>query len=844
MTMKTMKKISKVLWAGLPLAPALAFAQENASKPNILVILGDDMACTELSCYGGQNLVTPHIDQLASEGVRMTNNYASCAMSVPIRASLYTGLYPVRNGSFRNHKATFTDVKSVTHYMSDLGYRVGRTGKDHPANQPNVYAFETIPGFTVECTASHPAAATVDGISEFMKRSDSQPFCLFVCSINSHMPWDAGDASEFTASKIVLPPNCVDNTRTRNGFRNYLAEIRLLDNEVGMVMDALKATGKADNTLVLFLSEQGPQLPFGKWTCYRYGQASALIARYPGKIAAGSTSDALIQYEDILPTLIDFAGGDPIATLDGTSQLDVLYGESEGARRWIYGIHNNVPEGPAYPIRSIQDKRYKLIWNLMPEVDYYEKHMMAYNENGIWTSWTVTAQTDEYANWLVNRFVRRPDIEFYDLQEDPWELNNLAADPQYQERIADMKNELKRWMSQQGDLGALMDTDDADNPALKTPVPISTFNDLNTKVRNDLNGNFYLDADIVIPEGTEWIPIGSSSATDGNPQRFKGIFDGRGHSIKGLTIKTPAAFKGMFGRLDYGTVRNLVLLDVDITGQAPTGGVTGSMIGSSRVEHVGVTGSIQSNSEAGGITGRVARDPNHTDYNRISDCYVNARVHATKLSTDVSSPSCAGGIAGFMHSNNSSSPARLKIERTYFAGTVSTAQNSDISGCAAGMLAFTDQNPNVTLNEVLVLADEISGGTPNYFYSRRLPEAPNNVIESMNKLYARDDIQLEYFGDKGVGGIIPQSVYTLLPDQTFRTEQFYRDNLHWDFDNLWQISGNGYPTFRSAVSTAIDHPVQAPAPASHTYNLMGQKVTGSTLRPGIFIVGGKKTIRQ
>ena len=175
---------------------------------------------------------------------------------------------------------------------------------------------------------------------------------------------------------------------------------------------------------------------------------------------------------------------------------------------------------------------------------------------------------------------------------------------------------------------------------------------------------------------------------------------------------------------------------------------------------------------------------------------------------------------------------------------VSTAQNSDISGCAAGMLAFTDQNPNVTLNEVLVLADEISGGTPNYFYSRRLPEAPNNVIESMNKLYARDDIQLEYFGDKGVGGIIPQSVYTLLPDQTFRTEQFYRDNLHWDFDNLWQISGNGYPTFRSAVSTAIDHPVQAPAPASHTYNLMGQKVTGSTLRPGIFIVGGKKTIRQ
>lgn len=160
------------MFAGLPMMVIPSMAQTDPDRPNILVIIGDDMAATELSCYGGQNLQTPNIDRLASEGLKMTNTFASCAMSIPIRASLYTGLYPARNGSYQNHKATYSSVKSVTRHMSDLGYRVGRTGKDHPAHQPDVYSFEEIPGFEVDCVASHPKKATTDGISEFMQRDD------------------------------------------------------------------------------------------------------------------------------------------------------------------------------------------------------------------------------------------------------------------------------------------------------------------------------------------------------------------------------------------------------------------------------------------------------------------------------------------------------------------------------------------------------------------------------------------------------------------------------------------------------------------------------------------------
>lgn len=100
----------------LPLGMTSAMAQQ---KPNILVIIADDMGRCELGCYGGQNLATPNVDRVASEGMRMTNNFASMAIRVPIRASMYTGLYPAHHGSFLNHKATYPRVKSVTHYLSN-----------------------------------------------------------------------------------------------------------------------------------------------------------------------------------------------------------------------------------------------------------------------------------------------------------------------------------------------------------------------------------------------------------------------------------------------------------------------------------------------------------------------------------------------------------------------------------------------------------------------------------------------------------------------------------------------------------------------------------------------------
>ncbi|MCF0056295.1 sulfatase [Dyadobacter sp. CY356] len=435
-----------------------ASAQSGRSKPNIIIIMADDLDSKQLSCYGGQNLKTNNIDALAKNGLKFNHIYTSEAMCVPTRASLFTGLYPVRHGSFQNHKPVYDNLKSVGHYLADLGYRVGLTGKDHVTKPKTVFPFEIVKGFEPNCVA-----ATDDYELEDVKKyitQDEKPYCLFVMSINPHAPWTVGDTTEFEADKLILPKNWVDTKITRSQFVKYLAEVRRLDNQVGDITKLLKETGQDKNTIVIFLGEQGAQFPGAKWNLWDAGQKSSMLLTWPGKVKPASETNALVQYEDITPTLIDIAGGKAIPNLDGKSFLPVILGKTKEAREYAYSIHNNIPEGNPYPIRSIRDKQYKLILNLTSDKDYYNRFMMnpkSTERNSVWFSWMAETGKDPQAEKLTNRFVKRPAIEFYDTVKDPWEFNNLANDPVYQKTIEKYKVKLYAWMKDQGDKGAEMD---------------------------------------------------------------------------------------------------------------------------------------------------------------------------------------------------------------------------------------------------------------------------------------------------------------------------------------------------------------------------------------------------
>lgn len=415
--------------------------------------MADDLDSRQLSTYGGQNLKTVNIDRLADQGMKFNNMIASEAMCVPLRASLFTGLYPMHHGSYQNHKPVYNDsIKGVPQYLSSLGYTVALTGKDHSTK---TFPFQIVKGFEINCV-SKTDEYELEDVNEFIT-TRKKPFCLFVMSINPHAPWTLGDPSEFNADKLVLPPHWVDTKETREAFTKYLAEVRRLDNQVGDIMNLVKQTGQENNTVFIFLGEQGPQLPGGKWTLWDNGQHSSMVVRWPGFVKPGSQTDAIIQYEDIVPMLIDLAGGKPVSGLDGKSFLPVLLGKSDNARNYAYGIHNNLPEGPAYPIRGIRDGRYKLLMNLLPENKYSIKYMTNRKNVKYWDSWFIKAENSPHDRFLIDRIITRPAIEFYDLKNDPYELVNLANDTKYADIIAAYKSKLEIWMKQQGDPGASID---------------------------------------------------------------------------------------------------------------------------------------------------------------------------------------------------------------------------------------------------------------------------------------------------------------------------------------------------------------------------------------------------
>ncbi len=432
-----------------------ASGQTPTGKPNIIVIMADDLDSRQLSCYGGENLQTVHIDKLASEGMKFNAMIASETMCIPTRASLFTGLYPVRHGAYQNHKPVYPHLRSIGHYLRALGYRVALTGKDHVTKPKAVFPFDIVDGFEPNCV-SPTDDYFLDSVRNYILREE--PYCLFVMSTNPHRPWTMGNPDEFDPDRLRLPAHWVDTELTRTDFCHFLAEVRRLDDQVGDVMALLRDTGQDANTMVVFLGEQGPQFPGGKWTLWDNGQKSSMIVRWPGVVGAGTETDAIVQYEDITPTLIGILGGQAVPGLDGTSFEPVLRGSATRHRDVAFGIHNNIPEGSPYPIRSIRDLRYKLIWNLTPDSAYYIKYSMnTENETLTWTSWMHKATHDAHARKLTERIAKRPEFEFYDIANDPYELDNLAEDPAYGARIADYLARLNAWMAAQGDPGAALD---------------------------------------------------------------------------------------------------------------------------------------------------------------------------------------------------------------------------------------------------------------------------------------------------------------------------------------------------------------------------------------------------
>ncbi|WP_435895172.1 sulfatase family protein [Oceaniferula spumae] len=439
----------------------------DGERPNFLIVLGDDISASTIGCYGSDNPnTTPHIDQLAKESIRFTNMFVSQAVCGPARAELYTGLQPQRNGCNQNHKATKKGTLSIVHHLGKLGYRVGLTGKTHfkPAS---VYPFEKVKGFEANCNVKGIGKESWSSVEEFITRDADQPFCMVIASVHAHAPWDAGDTSRWELDQLKLPPHMVDTEETRHFFREYLAEVRLFDEQVRKAQALLEKAKLDENTVLIVLDENGAGMPCGKWTNYDWGVRSACLIKWPGLANGAFVTDALAQYCDIVPTLIEAAGGESPSNLDGKSLLPLLTGKTKKHREKAFFVYNSGPEGPPFSSRAVTDGRFKLMWNLTPknlfavrtingfDYGYVDKKDPNRHVRKLYLSWLEKAKKDPAAEKMVQRFRKQPEFQLYDLNADPWEMNNLANNPEYSERLRELKESISGWMTQQEDNGKL-----------------------------------------------------------------------------------------------------------------------------------------------------------------------------------------------------------------------------------------------------------------------------------------------------------------------------------------------------------------------------------------------------
>ena len=408
--------------------------------------------------YTGNAIVrTPNLDHLASQGMRLERAFVPTAMCSPSRAALYTGLYPHRNGLFRNHGAARDGTRSMPHYFSSLGYRVALAGKVH-VGSPREFPFELID-------------LNPESIEGFIGAVAGSPFLLVVAQHFPHVPWVTNRTYDPQALK--LPSKFVDTPETREAFGRYYASVTRGDAQLGSIMTLIDE--KSPDTVVVFLSDHGPQFPFMKFSNYEAGLRVPLIVRWLGGIQSGAKSDALVSSVDVLPTLIEMAGGPVPQGLDGSSFLRVLRGISAVHHDAVFGAHSTLglesENVEPYGIRTVRTARFRYIRNLHPrnrqrtlitESRPLRGSLSYLLEFGVWVppgrpaywqSWERAAMHDERARNVVSAYWHRPAEELYDLEHDPEELVNLAGTAEQQPMLGQMRARLDAWMKAQADPG-------------------------------------------------------------------------------------------------------------------------------------------------------------------------------------------------------------------------------------------------------------------------------------------------------------------------------------------------------------------------------------------------------
>ncbi len=457
------------------------------TSPNLLLIVSDDHGTDDAGCYGNTLIHTPNLDYLASEGILFTNAFCTSASCSASRSVILTGLYNHANGQYGHqhsyhHFRTFDFVRSLPVLLSEAGYRTARVGKYHVGPE-RVYLFDEV----FNASSRDPVAMS-QACEPFIAEYSAKPFFLYFCTSDPHR--GGGKATEldhrpdrfgnkprgeegsgeqvFDPDEVMVPYYLPDIPETRAELAQYYQSVSRVDHGLGVLFELLKENGKWDNTVIIYISDNGIAFPGAKTNLYEPGMNLPCIVRDPAIQKKGQVNEVLVNWADITPTLLDYAGALPddntIPGFDkaafpeswvqwsnrfhGRSFKNILDEEDPEGRDVTYASHTFHEITMYYPMRVVRGRDYKLIWNIAHGLPY--PHASDLFESATWQG-VLERDLKYYAGRTVVAYTHRPEFELYDLKEDPGETVNLAGDPDYSRVLETMKQKLRTFQERTSD---------------------------------------------------------------------------------------------------------------------------------------------------------------------------------------------------------------------------------------------------------------------------------------------------------------------------------------------------------------------------------------------------------
>lgn len=424
-----------------------------SGQRNVLLLISDDHGLDQLGCYGNAKIKTPNIDAMATNGVRFSNAFAATSSCSPSRGTIFTGLYPYQNGQYglqhgRNNFSLRPWVQTLPELLKKKNFQTGIIGKLHVGPETK-FPFDLIVPFS-EIMTGRDVKKMAQKAGDFFNQEPNKPFFLAIGYYDPHRAGEGfGNEQRYPGIKptiydqadLAVPPFLPDIPEVREELADMYQSVTRMDTGIGMVLDKLKKSGRYDDTLIIYLTDNGIPFVGAKTNVYDSGVHLPLIVCSPTIEKKGIVNNAMVSFIDLVPTILEWTGiSNPDYELPGKSLLSILNAENPQEWEEVYHTQTFHEVTMYYPMRSIRTRQFKYIINLAPDLEFPLSGDIFRSKT--WEA-VIQRKLTNIGKRTLQNYLYRPSEELYNLETDPDEINNLVGNSKFTGILNELRNKLQ-----------------------------------------------------------------------------------------------------------------------------------------------------------------------------------------------------------------------------------------------------------------------------------------------------------------------------------------------------------------------------------------------------------------